>query len=72
MTEDEYRAAHPGCVRMYDFRIDGFRDVTKDDILILVRRCKEYDIPCTGTVDQANYDRLYDACRDAYNRRHGK
>lgn len=72
MTEDEYRAAHPERIRMYDIRIDGFRDVTKDDILALVRRCKEYDVPCTGVVDQAGFDRLYDACRAAYNQRHGK
>lgn len=72
MTEDEYRRAHPEKIRMFDAFIDGFRDVDKNDILALVRRCEQYGVPCTGVVDQAGFDRLYDACRHAYNQRHGK
>lgn len=71
MTEDEYRAANPEKIRMYDVRIDTFRDVTKEDILDLVRCCRRFDIPCTGEMTQANYDRLYDACVAAHKKLRG-
>lgn len=39
MTEDEYRAEHPGVLRMYDVSMDDWRDVTQDDIEVLLSAC---------------------------------
>jgi hypothetical protein len=35
--EMEYRASHPGCIRMYDIQLDDFRDVTQRDIDLLTK-----------------------------------
>lgn len=40
--EEEYRAAHPEKLRMYDVQIDGFRDVTQRDIHLLNRAAQNW------------------------------
>lgn len=37
MSELEYRASHPGSVRMYDMQLDTYRDVTQRDVDLLHR-----------------------------------
>lgn len=36
-TEDMYRATHPGCLRIYDAGIDNYRNVTQEDVDLLIK-----------------------------------
>jgi len=40
--EMEYRAAHPGCVRLYDISLDEYRDVTQRDVDLLYRAAQNW------------------------------
>lgn len=41
MTEDEYRAAHPERLRVYDIGMDDYRDVTQADVDQMMRKINE-------------------------------
>lgn len=58
--EDEYRAAHPDKIRMYDVRIDAFRDVERSDLRRIAELCFLYSIPAKPVKTQQDFDALYD------------
>jgi hypothetical protein len=45
LTEEEYRAEHPGVLRLYDIRLDDFRDVTQADVDQMMRRLTDLLAP---------------------------
>ncbi len=49
----EYRASHPGCIRMYDIGIDEFRDVTQRDVDLLIRAAGNWGSTKKGIEDLA-------------------
>jgi hypothetical protein len=63
VSEDEYRAANPGKLRLYDIGMDEFRDVTQSDVDQMMRKLTELMAPkvtpCKGKPSKPSWPRLY-------------